>query len=375
MPVIKLTHPSLAWTHYNPVHIISGIDVVENLQKLIPQHKILFITTKGFTNRGITAKVLKKFGRNRVIVYDHVNSYPELDDLDFLTNLYRNSGFNCILALGGGSVIDTAKVLGVTLLCHLENPLNETLRQNNPHVWNQSLPVFAVPTTSGTGAEVTPFATVWDQSTSKKYSLFDKFLFPNIALLDPTLTLTLPYKETLYTGLDAISHSLESLWNKNRTPISERLAIQSIKIAIKSFPNLLKESENLYQRKQMQISSLLAGLAISQTKTAIAHSISYPLTSYYDVPHGLACSFTLTTIAKILLNERIVSNSQMIFSLLEILESLDLAYEINKYINYDKASNLISFMITPERAGNFLRAIGKDEIDMILQESFGHQCH
>ena len=372
MSVTNSSQISCEWKHANPVHIMTGIDLIDNFKQLVPHHEILYITTEGSTQRGTTEKVLNIIGKDHVIIHDQVNSYPEIDDLDLVTNQFKHSPIKCILALGGGSVVDTAKVLSVTLPSKLENPLDATLRRNCLPTWHTRIPVVAVPTTSGTGAEVTPFATVWDSSTSKKHSLFNELLYPAYALLDPSLTLTLPHKETLYTGLDAISHALESLWNKNCTPISELFSIQSLRYSVGSLFQTLKDPDNLFYRRRMQMSSLYAGLSISQTKTAIAHSISYPLTSYYAVPHGLACSFTLKSIAETLLDEQLPEYAWVISSVISLLEELDLVSEIKKYINYDDGLKLVPLMINPDRAGNFIRSIDEDELISILKASFGN---
>ena len=369
MRVIK-PYPVSCWRYYNPVPILGSNSVLDILNELTLPDKILLVTTSGFTARGMTAGILGKLGEHRVVVYDQVNSYPELDEIDQITQLYHDAGIQSIIALGGGSVIDLSKILGVTLYNNLDRPLDIALRQNKPQVWKKQVSVIAVPTTSGTGAEVTPFATVWDRTTSKKFSLNSNHLFPDYAVLDCSLTLTLPYRETLYTGLDAISHALETLWNKNRTPISENFAIQALDYAVQAFPIVLKQPGNLKQRKKMQLSSLLAGMAISQTKTAIAHSISYPLTSYYDVPHGLACSFTLVSIINKLNEGGYFKEKGVILPIIEMLNNLHLSNEILNYVDFSNLVNLIPLMITPERSGNFIIPINQKKIEEILEESF-----
>ena len=155
---------------------------------------------------------------------------------------------------------------------------------------------MAVPTTSGSGSEVTPFATIWDFKNKKKYSLCSKLIRPKQAILDYKLTMYLPKEITLYTGLDSISHCFESIWNKNANKKTISIATYSLKIALDALPKIMKNLENFEARRNMQISSCLAGIAISTTKTALAHSISYAFTTNYKVPHGLACSFTLPEI-------------------------------------------------------------------------------
>jgi alcohol dehydrogenase len=274
------------------------------------------------------------------------------------------------VALGGGSVIDAAKAFSVTLTSELERPLDHVLRQDNSYTWKKHLPVIAIPTTAGTGSEVTPFSSIWDSTTHQKHSLYDDRLFPAHALLDPTLTFSLPRQETLYTSLDAVSHALESLWNKNRTPLSDSLAFQALKLSNSSLPIALKEPFNLNTRILLQQASLLAGMAISQTRTAIAHSISYPLTSYYHVPHGLACSFSLAEIWKLCRNSASeILLSDTVTNTINMLDSLDLASEISKFVCAANASALIDEMYVPERTDNFVLSIDSYSFDKILRLS------
>lgn len=356
---------SSLWKFHNPVHITAGVDSFKNLHKCVPEGKVLLITTNGFTRRGISNKVIEQLGTSRVIIFDHVTPNPELDALDMVTATLRKYKINSIIALGGGSVMDFAKVLSVTLPCTIDRPLEHFLRQSNPLKWEKKIVTIAIPTTSGTGAEVTPFATVWDATSHTKHSISGNLVYPSYALLDPELTLSLPRQQTLFTALDAISHALESLWNKNRTPISEAVSIQALSIAGKALLPLLNDLDNIEQRSRMQESSLLAGFAISQTRTAIAHSISYPLTSHYGVPHGLACSFILPALIYYVLSNpvcaaKLGSNQDIIKKTGVILMDLELGKYLSKYLCRNDLKKLMAQMSHSQRAKNFIC----DELDI-----------
>jgi phosphonate metabolism-associated iron-containing alcohol dehydrogenase len=262
--------------------------------------------------------------------------------------------------------MDAAKILGVTLSSNLNRPLNQIFRNGRQNIWASRLPVVCAPTTSGTGAEVTPFATAWDLSDNKKRSVAGDEIYPTIALLDAELTVSLPRDETLYTALDAISHALESLWNKNRTPTSEAFAIQSLALAVETLPLVLREPGNLEKRSQMQQASMLAGLAISQTRTAIAHSISYPLTIHFGVPHGLACSFTLRELLNRNLEKIATSTYEksILIQVLNLLKSLNLAKRVCEYVSLEGVLDLKDEMWAGGRADNFTGEIyqGLDEL-------------
>lgn len=342
------------WSYHNPVRVVAGCGCLDLLnQEGIAGHWLL-VTTAGATRRGLTKKIQELQLKVQISVCDGITPNPELDHLDQLTVGYRPQHIDGLIALGGGSVMDAAKVLSVTLPSELEAPLATSLREGKGQAWSKNLPVIAIPTTSGTGAEVTPFATVWDQTENKKYSVTGDLVYPKVAILDPELTLSLPYQETLYTGLDAISHALESIWNVNKTPVSESYATQALELALEAFPIVLKDSLNLLAREKMQQASLLAGLAISQTRTAIAHSISYPLTSHYGVPHGLACSFTLPALIEMYLDQNYgINTSDLLKRVKLLLESLMMDHLLLKYLNQDMLLELVNEMYHPDRFVNY----------------------
>jgi phosphonate metabolism-associated iron-containing alcohol dehydrogenase len=153
--------------------------------------------------------------------------------------------------------------------------------------------LIAVPTTAGTGSEVTPWATIWDKAAGKKHSLHLPQTWPETAVIDPDLMLTLPAPVTVQSGLDALSHALESIWNVNHNPISDVYAVSAAREVIATLPALLASPGDRALRARMALAALQAGMAFSNTKTALAHSISYEMTLRFGLPHGIACSFTL----------------------------------------------------------------------------------
>ena len=360
------------WTHYNPVAIHSGTDALDDIKTLAEKGRWLLVTTRGFTRRGVTAKMQSLVDNGRLTVFEDVTPNPDLDHLDVVTDSLRTSALDGIIAVGGGSALDAAKVLAVTLGSGVQAPLNTILRGNKPQNWDQKVPLIAVPTTSGTGAEVTPFATVWDHRENRKYSVTGASIFPDHAILSPQLTLSLPRSETLYTALDAISHSLESLWNKNRTVISATYALSALHLANEALPALMAEPDDLPQRSRMQQASMLAGLAISDTRTAIAHAISYPMTFHYGMPHGLACSFTLPS----LLEQQLSCDSSMgeeerqtLTRTLGLLNQLELRKEARRYLRGEDPSNYLGEMFQPDRAQNYSQPIDEHSVKAILSDS------
>jgi phosphonate metabolism-associated iron-containing alcohol dehydrogenase len=282
------------WQYHDPVKIHFGPSIIKNLPDLVGSNKSALITTSGFTKRGISDSLKKLLGSSLVAIFDDVQSNPTFVSVKAAFNKLQQSEYDIIIALGGGSTIDTAKAVAAIGTSNNENWIDDHLKHDYsfPIQFNPK-PIIAIPTTAGTGSEVTMWATVWDMEEKKKYSISHPSLYPEKAILDPKLTLTLPEKETIYSGLDALSHAMESIWNKNHNPISDTFALKAVSLVHNYLPELKKDLTNLALRTHLLCASLFAGLAFSNTKTALAHSISYPLTAHFGLPHGLASSLPL----------------------------------------------------------------------------------
>lgn len=373
---------SECWSFHNPVSIHFGEGAVEAFFTSNPYRRMLLVTTPGMMRRG-TVKWLETMVKGCIEgIYHDVRPNPDIASLDALAARYRGSEVpDAIIALGGGSAIDTAKVLGAQL-----GGGGFSLRghfiEKAPLPPITPVPVIAIPTTSGTGSEVTPFATVWDAAAGKKYSLAGTWMFPLVALLVPRLTMELPWEVTFSTGLDALCQGFESLWNRNATPVSigfaERAVAQSW--AVLSQGRRVLASESL--RAELMEASLLSGLAISQTRTALCHSISYPITARYGVPHGLACAFTMPSVlrfnavaddgrlARFACSMGYADCAAMADALGALLQSCGISELLRGFsLSAKELSSLAHEMITPGRADNNLRAVGAAEVLEILSEA------
>ena len=285
------------WTYHNPVNIKFGVDRFDILAKLIGGRRYAIVTYPDAPFPALQTVLIDKAGKP-LIVIDDIAPNP---DYRLLAEQSARFGevadkLEVIVALGGGSVIDSAKVFAAANGDF--EKVRKFLETKEGADDLSGTPIIAVPTTAGTGSEVTSWATVWDEIGGRKFSLAHPNLYPETALIDPKLMLGKPHGLTLVTGLDALSHSLESIWNVNANPVSARHAVAAAKSIIEYFPKLLVDLGNLELRTEIAMASLSAGLAFSNTKTAIAHNISYPITLGWGVPHGIACSFTLPTILR-----------------------------------------------------------------------------
>ncbi|TVR15582.1 MAG: iron-containing alcohol dehydrogenase family protein [Planctomycetota bacterium] len=371
-----------SWFFHNPVPVTFSPGAISDLSAHLHCRRAVLVTTRGFKVRGLVDQIQSLMGERLVGVLDDVKPNPDLPDLDEQGHRLRTHEPDMLIALGGGSSMDTAKGLARLVVQPEGRTLAGHFRDGEPFEHRPALPWAAIPTTSGTGSEVTPFGTVWDFEKDKKYSVTGTDLYAAYAVLDPELTVTQPLEITIYSGLDAVSHALESTWNKNASPVTLGFCVKSLQLALESLPTLKANPKSLEARGRMMQASLLAGLAISQTRTALAHSISYPLTTAFDLPHGFACSFTLPALMRFnagaddgrlkhLARCLGYDHAEGLADALEALfETLMVPNYLSGYLpEQDSIMALANQMLTPGRADNNLRAAGRSDVEAILKES------
>lgn len=208
-----------------------------------------------------------------------------------------------IIAIGGGTSIDFAKA--ISALYEYSDNGNITVQEvvdnitSKKYLENKNfIPIIAASTTAGTGSDCTKWATIWDFDNTKKYSIDADYLYPTESWLIPELTLSLPKSLTLSTALDALAHACEAYWSVSTNKIVQILARDAISLIVESLPLVLKDMNNLIYRKKVYMGAFFAGLAFSNTRTTACHSISYPLTLLYGIPHGYAVVLTLSEVLR-----------------------------------------------------------------------------
>src|SRR4051812_7581428 len=285
------------WRYFNPVKMAFGVDVFDRLPALIAGCRSALATYPDPLFAELAERLRGRAGEPVLTVSD-VAPNPDTRLLSGQAARFgaaRNEP-EVIVALGGGSVIDSAKVFAAA-----RSRFPAVLRFLRTGTGAEELAgtsIIAVPPTAGTGSEVTSWATVWDTQSGHKYSLARPNLYPEHALVDPRLMLGKPRQLTVSTGLDALSHAVESLWNVNANPVSANHAVAAAREILAVLPRLADALDDLNLRTRMAAAAISAGLAFSNTRTAIAHSISYPITLRHGVAHGIACSFTLPIILR-----------------------------------------------------------------------------
>lgn len=283
------------WEFVNPVRIVFGSGALARAAVLVRDRPYCLVTYAEPYFERLSRKVIEVAGDPAATI-DSIEPNPDFATLvDTCARFAAIDPRDCvILALGGGSVIDAAKVLACAAGGF--EPVRRFLESGEGEDALSTFPIVAVPTTAGTGSEVTSWATVWDGKNQRKYSLARAELYPTHAVVDPDLTLGMPRETTISTGLDALSHALESVWNNNANAVSTNYAVFAATELFDTLPRLADDLSNPDLRARVSRAALFAGLAFSNTKTALAHSISYPITLRHGTPHGLACSFSLPSV-------------------------------------------------------------------------------
>ena len=262
-------------------------ELASALERMNADRIFLVTGRRSFSASGADTATASALQLRRVEHFSGFSDNPKLEDVQQGVARFRSGVFDTVVAVGGGSVLDMAKLVNV--LAHQEAAEADIIRGRSP-VRASGLPLIAIPTTAGSGSEATHFAVVYIGQV--KYSVASPSMLPRVAIVDPELTFSLPPEATAVTGLDAFAQAVESYWSIHSTDESKRFSREAITLALAHLPAAV-HNPTATARKAMSLAAHLAGRAIDITRTTGPHALSYPLTSYYGVPHGQAVGLTL----------------------------------------------------------------------------------
>ena len=278
-----------------------GTDAIDEIAKEIKNRHLskgFIITDNGLIDCGIYQNVSNILNKNKIpsVMFSDVTPEPTVRDVKNAYNALKRSGADFILAIGGGSPIDTAKAISVIAT----NPKFEDVvsLQGHKDDLNLPLPIFAVPTTAGSASEISKSFVITDEVAKKKIVCFNDKMLPVETFIDPELMVSMPDIVTLSSGFDALSHAVEALITKKATIFSKTLAREAVKIIIKNLPLCYDDPENIEARENMAYAEYMAGLAYSNSGLGIAHSIAHALSGKYNIQHGIALSMVLPKVLK-----------------------------------------------------------------------------
>lgn len=247
----------------------------------------------------------------RVAVFDGVVPNPTTTAIDAGSDLARDLGVEALVAVGGGSSMDAAKGIALGAV----NPQRGAGLDYRSEFEHEALPIVAVPTTSGTGAEVNAFGVVTDVETHRKFYVGASTALARAAVLDPELTLGLPPRATAATGMDALTHAVESYLSQRANPYSDGIALQVVSTVAEFLPRAVADGGDLEARAQLLLASHVAGVGFSHTGLGLVHGIAHPLGGRFDVPHGLALCIVIEDVLRFNLPARPERMARLAFAL------------------------------------------------------------
>ena len=279
----------------NPVSY-HGYGAIENIvPELLSHHlkKVLVVTDKSLVKFGVVANVTKLLDAAKFdyVVFDDVKPNPTIKNIQDGVVAYKEAKAEGIVAIGGGSAMDTAKGIGIIVT----NPKFADVRSLEGAAPTEEPCVFtiAVPTTAGTAAEVTINYVVTDEEKHRKFVCVDPHDMPNVAIVDPTMMSSMPKGLTAFTGMDALTHAIEGYITKGAWEMSDMFHIKAIEIIAKNIESAVRNEKS--GREQMALGQYIAGMGFSNVGLGMVHSMAHPLSAVYDTPHGMACSILLPT--------------------------------------------------------------------------------
>ena len=281
-----------------PTKIIFGWGSLRRLPQIIWNfgNKVLLVTGHTSARKaGILTAVQKMLQEKKVDItlFNRVEPEPSCDTVNAGVQLAKAENCDVVIGLGGGSVLDVAKAIAG--ISKTDFPVEE-FQTELRHLDKPGLPFIGIPTTSGTGAEVTPNAVLIDNKKKIKQSFYDEYLFAKVALVDPELTMGLPPQITAYSGIDALCQSIESFVSKNSNPLTDAIALESIRLVQQSLLKAYKDEKDKDARIGMSYAALFSGIALTNARMGAVHGIVHPLGVKYHLPHGLLCGLLLPAV-------------------------------------------------------------------------------
>jgi aldehyde dehydrogenase (NAD+) len=282
----------LAFIFRNPTKLVFGNNSINEVEQEVVSlkcSKAFLLTDPGVASAGLAERVKKALGKKLVGTFEECVQDSDLRIINKVAEIARSKGTDILISVGGGSVIDTTK--GVAIVVKEGGKIEDY--QGQQGLTRPQTPHITIPTTAGTGSEVTNFAVVKDQENSRKLEYVDDNIIPNVGILDPSMTVGLPPQLTATTGMDAFCHALESMHSTQAQPIADAFAIRAIQLIMEFLPRCVESGKDIFARGQQLIAATMAGVAFNNGQVALVHALAHTLGGLFKVPHGLANSILM----------------------------------------------------------------------------------
>ena len=364
---------------YNfPTVLFYGADALKDLAPAIQKRglkSLLLVTDPGLVQIGLADSVkntLTSSGLN-IEIFDNVHPNPIEEDVTTGVEMYKSGGFDGIIALGGGSAMDVAKT--IRFMAVHEPPLAQydDALGGDAKIVNPMPPLFAIPTTAGTGSEVGRSSVITLKETGRKTIFFHPGLMPDIAVLDPILTVGLPPHITAATGMDAFTHCAEAYLVDSFHPMADALAVEGMKMIVANLPKVLDEPGNLDARGKMLLAASMGATAF-QKGLGMIHSMAHPLSAEFNIHHGLANALLIKFGMEFTIAKTLETSNQALMEKLNLIGN----------IIFNSTTEDVALL--PENLNNFIHSLGisqglkqhgvlSEQIPILAQLAFEDSCH
>ena len=364
---------------YNfPTVLFYGANSLQELAKVVKSkglNNLLMITDSGLVSIGLakqTQKILTK-SKLKIDIFDGINPNPVEENVTKGVKKYQSGKYDGIIALGGGSAMDVAKTIRFMVVHDPPLAQYDDAVGGEEKIVNPLPPLYAIPTTAGTGSEVGRSSVITIKETGRKTIFFHPDLMPDIAVLDPTLTIGLPPHITAATGMDAFTHCMEAYLVDSFHPMADAIAVEGMKLIMTNLPKVIEKPDDLDARGQMLLAASMGAIAF-QKGLGMIHSLAHPLSAEHNLHHGLANAMlipaSLEFSIKKALDEKMVSLIEKFKNITEIISCNTLSdidnipYLLREFIN----SAGINLGLENEN-------IREDQIKKLSQLAFEDSCH
>ncbi len=347
--------------------ILCGLGYVEKTgeeAKRLGAKNALIVTDKGIVKAGLIEGVTASLESSgiEVEIFDGVDPNPSDKTVERGVNILKDKAYDLLVAIGGGSSIDTAKAIGVMAT----NPGSFSEYYGVDQFPNPPLPLIAIPTTAGTGSEVGLASMIIDSSKKRKSFLKSPLMAPKVAILDAILTKSMPPKLTAQTGGDALSHAIESYGSLHANTLTDTLALKAINLISNNLRQAVANGENLEARYNMLLASSLAGIPMTNAGLGLDHALAHPLSSRFNVHHGLACSIMLPHVIKYNLIANPTKYARIAAALGEDIEGLSKVEAARKAV--EAVKRLLSDIENPQSLGEI--GLDRNLIPTLAEDAF-----
>ena len=324
----------------SPNLILAGFGALDKMgdeAESLEARKALLVTDKGIIDSGVSAKVEKVLTARKIAVdvFDQVIPDPDIACCEKCIDRAKAGQYDLIVGVGGGSAMDIASV--TSTLCTNPGSIHDYFGVNL--LKKQGIPTFLVATTAGTGAEVTPNAILTDTAAKLKKGIVSPYILPRAAVVDPELTISMPPRVTSFTGMDALTHAIESYTSMNATPLTDLYAREAIRLIGRSLRTAVSRGDRRDARYDMSIGSLYAGISLANAGVGAVHALAYPLGGQFNVPHGIANGILLPHIMEFNVPGDVAKFAEVAALLGEQVECLSLVDAA--YLAVDAVKNLM----------------------------------